>query len=782
MARDTKTQTAKPDTAVNDADGFILPLEARNGLKMENENRLHQIEALTRFMPLYASTSIIGAFIISWCIYAAMPPILLFAWLGVLIAANLRSSRWVSQLAIGLDTDVATKGLAIKLIADNIGRALLWISAPAYTIAALNNIDQITLMLVGAVMICAALSLAAMPIIGNSWIVIITLGLIGGLLRGPIDLPTTILCLFALVPCFASAGVAILGQVLQSNVNQLAIASEKGTAAHNLLREYEERGGSWLWQTNANNEITFASSQLGQLLNRSSKSLIGQTLPGVFRGHATLADRLAARRDFMGVELQLHTQNGIRWFAMSGSAIWDKSPSFKGFRGVGVDITDSKIAQHKLQHLANLDTLTALPNRQRVRELLGEALQHSAATSTPCALVFLDLDGFKPVNDTYGHARGDVVLRIVAERLRVQAGQQGTVGRIGGDEFAIVVQDARSPKSIEQLAARVIAAISEPYVIDDLNIRIGISAGAAYGPLDADNVDELIRKADFALYSAKAQGRGNYRAFEPNMQVAAEDRISLENEMRAAIGTNQFYIAYQPQVNSETHVVTGFEALLRWQHPTRGFISPVTFIPIAEESGMIVQLGEWVLKTACIDAAQWPGHITVAVNVSPVQLLHPGLPNAVAEALRRSRLPANRLELEVTESIFLGDSDYSIGVLKRLRDIGLSIALDDFGTGYSSLGYLNKAVFHKLKIDGSFVRESATNGESTAIIKAMVSLAEAFRMSVTAECVETKEDLLRMRSLGCHQIQGFLFGRPMTQDKALELLTGARGSFKDRAA
>jgi diguanylate cyclase (GGDEF)-like protein len=724
----------------------------------------------------------IGAMITSWSLRHVLPSPLVLGWLGLLIIANIISSRRVQPYTGPVSGRAPASVASTGIIIDNYVRALLWVSIPTYGMAMLGGIDQMTVILATAVMMCAALALAVVPVVALGWIAILGFGMVAGLIRAPIALPAATLYLFTLVTCFAIGGALILGRILVSGVQELAIMSERGTAANNLLREYEERGGSWLWQTDTNNALVFVSPQLGLLLNRSTRTLVGQTLPAVFRGHAALAAALNSRQDFMGIELELQTADGKRWFALSGSAMNDKSRAFNGFRGVGVDITESKLAQQKLQHLANLDTLTGLPNRQRVRELLGEALHKATEDGSSCAVLFLDLDGFKPVNDSYGHAKGDVVLRTVARRLQLEIGEIGAVGRIGGDEFAVVLHDAHSRRHVETLAQRIIDTISAPYQVDELSVRIGLSIGCAYGPIDADNVDELIQKADFALYNAKADGRGACRAFEPSMQHAAEERISLENDIRAAIGTDQFYVAYQPQVDSETHVITGFEALLRWQHPTRGFISPATFIPIAEESGLIVQLGEWVLKTACADAARWPGHISVAINVSPVQLLHPTLPNAVAEALGRARLPANRLELEVTESVFLGDSDYSLNVLKRLRDLGVSIALDDFGTGYSSLGYLNKAVFHKLKIDGSFVRDAATNEESVAIIRAMVSLAAAFRMSVTAECVETKEDLTRMKSLGCHQIQGYLFGRPMKQEKTLELLVAAQGNARHRAA
>ena len=348
------------------------------------------------------------------------------------------------------------------------------------------------------------------------------------------------------------------------------------------------------------------------------------------------------------------------------------------------------------------------------------------------------------------------------------------VGRMGGDEFAIVIPDAQSRKTVETLAERVIAAIAEPYRLGKAEVRIGVSIGCAFGPVDGQSVDDLIQKADLALYQSKANGRGACHFFHADMANQAEDRLHIEQDLKAGLAAGQFRLLYQPLINAADQSLVGFEALIRWHHPTRGIVPPNDFITIAEESGLIVDLGEWVIEEACRAASHWPENITVAVNISAKQLIYPALPNTVANAIRKNKLQANRLELEVTESIFMGDSVNALDVLKRLRALGVSIALDDFGTGYSSLGYLNKAVFHKLKIDGSFVRETADNRETVAIIQSIVQLAKSFRMTVTAEGVETADDFTRMRDLGCHQIQGYLFGRPMSYERASELVHGVQ--------
>ncbi|MFL6841687.1 MAG: putative bifunctional diguanylate cyclase/phosphodiesterase, partial [Sphingomicrobium sp.] len=489
-------------------------------------------------------------------------------------------------------------------------------------------------------------------------------------------------------------------------------------------------------------------------------------------GHAELGRVLLEKQQFNSLEMELSAARGPRWISIAGDPIVDTAGRFEGFRGVGSDITEIRQTQERLTHLANVDVLSGLPNRGRVRQLLGEALRSATSGNVPCAIMFLDLDGFKPVNDTFGHPKGDAVLRAVAKRLVDEVGEAGHVGRMGGDEFAIVVTDAQSRKTVEQLADRIIQAIKEPYMIDQTEIRIGVSIGCAFGPIDGATVDDLILKADLALYQAKDAGRGCARYFSSELQSEQEDRVRLESDLRSAIASKQFHLAFQPLVNAKTQKLVGFEALIRWNHPQRGFVPPNVFIPVAEETGLMPVIGAWVIDEACRAAASWPEPITVALNISPKQIIQPNLPNLVSEALARHKLPGNRIELEVTEGVFLGDNGSTLDVLKRLRALGVGIALDDFGTGYSSIGYLNKAVFHKLKIDGSFVREAGSRPENVAIIQSIVQLAKSFRMSITAEGVETAEDFERMRDLGCDSIQGYLFGKPLSYERANQMVVG----------
>jgi diguanylate cyclase (GGDEF)-like protein len=539
-----------------------------------------------------------------------------------------------------------------------------------------------------------------------------------------------------------------------------------------LLQEYEQRGVGWLWAVDSENRVTYISSRMTALLSKPASALIGHSLPALLGGHAELGKVLLDKQPFNALEMELKTPRGPRWISIAGDPIVDTAGRFEGFRGVGSDITEIRHTQERLTHLANVDVLSGLPNRGRVRQLLGDSLRAATTGNVPCAIMFLDLDGFKPVNDTFGHPKGDAVLRAVAKRLVDEVGADGHVGRMGGDEFAIVITDGQSRKLIEQLANRIIAAIKEPYIIDQTEIRIGVSIGCAFGPIDGATVDDLILKADLALYQAKDAGRGCARYYSSELQSEQDDRVRLEADLRSAIAAGQFHLAYQPLINAKTQKLVGFEALIRWNHPQRGLVPPNVFIPVAEESGLMPAIGEWVIYEACKAAATWPEPITVALNISPKQIASAALPNIVSEALSRFKLPGNRIELEVTEGVFLGDNGSTLDVLKRLRALGVGIALDDFGTGYSSIGYLNKAVFHKLKIDGSFVREAGSRPENVAIIQSIVQLAKSFRMSITAEGVETVEDFERMRDLGCDTIQGYLFGKPLAYERANDMVVG----------
>ncbi|MBR0778009.1 PAS-domain containing protein [Bradyrhizobium diazoefficiens] len=422
------------------------------------------------------------------------------------------------------------------------------------------------------------------------------------------------------------------------------------------------------------------------------------------------------------------------------------------------DVTERHKAQARVAHMARHDSLTDLPNRTLFREKMGEGLEEVAAEGGAMAVLCFDLDNFKTVNDRLGHAAGDRLLRWVAARLKENAGEHDTVARLGGDEFA-VLQRGPQPQSAEQLARRLVEIIGRPPPLENQSIHIGVSVGIAVAPDHGLDADELMKCADLALYRAKARGRGAYQLFEPEMEEQARSRHALEQDLRVALEKGEFHLVFQPQVRLDTSGLTGFEALLRWKHPSRGLVSPADFIPIAEETGLIVPIGEWVLRTACASAAAWPD-VTVAVNLSPVQFRARGLVAMVTSALAEAGLPPQRLELEVTETALLDDSEATIEILHQLRSLGVRVSLDDFGVGYSSLSYLRKFPFDRIKIDRSFVGTLGESPESVAIVRTIASLGSVLGVETTAEGVETIEQLDFVRECGCTAVQGYYFGRP----------------------
>ncbi|MFC7738235.1 putative bifunctional diguanylate cyclase/phosphodiesterase [Roseomonas sp. GCM10028921] len=423
------------------------------------------------------------------------------------------------------------------------------------------------------------------------------------------------------------------------------------------------------------------------------------------------------------------------------------------------DVTEQRKAQRRVTHLAFHDPLTGLPNRARLREHMDTLLTR-VRRGDGVAVLCLDLDGFKGVNDTLGHPAGDELLRQVARRLRDTTRDTDLVVRLGGDEFAVIQEGADQPVDAVALADRLVEVLGIPFDLRGQRVVIGTSVGIALADGEASTADELLRAADVALYRAKAEGRGTWRFFSASMDAEIQMRRALESDLRRAVAEKQFEVHYQPLVEAGTEVLTGFEALLRWRHPDRGLVSPGEFIPLAEEIGLIQPLGVWTLVRACADAVTWPSHVKVAVNLSPAQFSKGDIVSDVEQALTASGLNPERLELEITESILLRDSEATFEILHRLRDLGVRIAMDDFGTGYSSLSYLRSFPFDKIKVDQSFVRDLLGNQSSIEIVRAVVSLGKALGMSVLAEGVETAEQLSVLRSEGCDELQGFLFSRP----------------------
>lgn len=634
--------------------------------------------------------------------------------------------------------------------------------------ASWNNAAMLACLLVATIAICV---FGDRRLLGVSYVT-------GALLIPALLAPKSLLGVALAAACLLAMMVATLRQATADRDRAIERHRQdlRAQRSDRLLQEHERSGRGWFWETDRHGNLTYLSETLAQTLEAPRGGLLGKPITEIIRpgdrqqgdGERTLGFHLSARTGFSDISVCAALAKEERWWSISGQPVFNEYGQFHGFRGSGTDLTEMRRSQAEVTRLAQFDSLTGLANRIQMLRSLEQAVAARHGKPGECTLMMLDLDRFKSVNDTLGHPAGDALLRQVSQRLQRVVGSQGLVGRQGGDEFKVLLPGRHEQSAVTHLAQAIIAAVSQPYSIEGTAVVIGVSIGISACPQDGVTADALIRNADLALYAAKGNGRGVHRFYSSDMHADAEDRRQLEEDLRHALAADGLHLVYQPVVSSRTEQITGYEALLRWNHPVRGPISPALFIPIAEDSGLIAHIGEWVLRTACRDAAQWPAGIRVAVNVSPTQFANQGFPSTVMNALAAAELAAERLELEITESVFLNDDDGTDSMFARLKAIGVRLALDDFGTGYSSLGYLKKAPFDKIKIDQSFVRGAAMKGSrNSAIIKAIVSLAEALGMDTTAEGAETQDELALIRQLGCSHIQGYIYGKPMPADAVL---------------
>ncbi|HEY6048139.1 MAG TPA: EAL domain-containing protein, partial [Sphingomicrobium sp.] len=485
--------------------------------------------------------------------------------------------------------------------------------------------------------------------------------------------------------------VAVTQKTLAGGRRRLAVEWQAKKAL-NFVDEFENSGRGWFWETDSLGTLSYVSQQLADDFQCGPEALLGRQFTDLLSvDHAsdsveerkTLGFHLSARFPFSDVVVRPASEQDVHW-SLSGNPIFDERGRFLGFRGIGTDLTEQRKSEREISRLARFDSLTGLPNRAMMRQTLDEALRNAAHRQKGCALLMIDLDRFKNVNDTLGHPIGDALLRQVADRLKSVMGNHGQVGRLGGDEFQAVLPGAVDIGLLESLARTLIEQVSRPYAIEGNKVMIGASVGIAIGDPGRASADALVRNADLALYAAKAAGRGKHRLYEPSMHSEAAERQLLENDLRQAIERGELAVHYQPIVRAAGEEISGFEALCRWQHPTRGAISPTKFIPLAEEAGLIGRIGEWVLRTALEEAACWPDHVRVAVNLSPLQFNDPGVVQMVGTHLAETGVRAERLELEITEGVFLAEGDTTDETFAKLKALGVRLALDDFGTGYSS--------------------------------------------------------------------------------------------------
>jgi len=536
-----------------------------------------------------------------------------------------------------------------------------------------------------------------------------------------------------------------------------------------LLREFEQSASDWVWGFDVDGSIDRLSSGFTAATGVGEDDLLGADFVHFMQCItppndplvAQLERDVAGRKTFRDIELRVTAAGAECWWSLTGKPAFDDSGVYLGYIGTGSDVTERKMAERRITMLAHHDPMTGLLNRNKFTEQLNSCVARLERYGTPFTVMFLDLDQFKSVNDSRGHMVGDRLLTQVAKRIDALVQEPDLTARLGGDEFAIILPNSGDAEAVARLAEGLIDGIKQPYTIDGDHVVIGMSIGIAMAPLSGTRPDQILRNADLALYRAKDDGRCVYRFFESQMDSDARERRLLEVELRDAIGNRELVLYYQPVVSAANEEPVGFEALIRWNHPIRGLVPPVEFIPVAEHSNLIVDIGDWTIEQACMAAASWPEHLTVSVNLSAKHFRRSDIAQVVQKALAMSGLAPGRLEIEITEGLLMEDPEEVVVKLAQIRDLGVTIAMDDFGTGYSSLSYLLKFPFDKIKIDRSFVNASSEDEVARDILKAIASLGRTLKLKITAEGVETREQATFLTGIACDQLQGFLFARPL---------------------
>jgi diguanylate cyclase (GGDEF)-like protein len=559
------------------------------------------------------------------------------------------------------------------------------------------------------------------------------------------------------------------------------MTEKAGQRAQLFVGDFERSGRGWVWETNADGILTHVSEQMASHVGTPAGEMIGRRFEDLLvvssdDGQRPLGFHLNARFPFEDAIVRAPGDAEEHWWCLSGQPVFDDYGRFLGFRGMATNYSAERRTEAERTRLARFDSLTGLPNRAMMAATLDQALANAAERRRGCALMLIDLDKFKQVNDTLGHPVGDKLLKAVGERLVAVLGEEGQPGRLGGDEFEAILPGIEEEGRLSQLARALIEEVSRPYQIEGNRIVIGASVGIAIARPGKALASALVKEADLALYAAKAGGRGTFRFFVPEMNSEAVERQILEADLKEALVKGQFHLLYQPIVDSVSEDAVAFEALLRWRHPTRGTLAPAAFLDLAEESGLMPRIGHWVIRSACDEAARWPRHIRIAVNLSPAQLRDAALPATVTAALAKSGIDPERLELEVGE-IVLEEGREEAKRAEQLKALGVHLALDNYGAGRAGLANLRSAALDKIKIDPSLIRAGSEAGSRTAaVVRAVVVLAESLGMDTTAQGAETRDEVSQIRRLGCSQIQGFFFGEPMPAEAARKLAVESRAA------
>jgi diguanylate cyclase (GGDEF)-like protein len=755
-------------------------VQVYQGLDAESsEIRARLVQWVTFVSPWLMVANILNAVLLAWRLPAQVVPWVRWSWAGLLCAmCMLGLVGWLRhrhKTPTRVSPIVVYKATLHAGVLGALWAALPWAVFPdGSPVAQLLIAGATTGMVAGGGFVLAPLAPAAVV-----YTVLIGASTSAAVARIHDPLATLLALLMASYTIVTVAAVFLSARRSAGALRAEREADRQGQLVALLLKDFESQSADVMWETDASGRLVRITPKLTSLM-RLDEAASRRSLLGWFDRHAVDAEAKGAVAQLRHAFAtgQAFRQRGIpvtvagsprRW-SITARPLIDEAGLDQGWRGVITDITLEHDAQSRMQQLALVDTLTGLANRSQLRDKLQLKLASAAAAARPAALLCLNMDHFKRVNDMFGHAAGDVVLRETARRLRKLVRASDVVARAGGDEFALLLDDVVSAEDALRFGERVVAELDRAFTSDSGLINSGASVGVVSIPAHGTTVDELLANADLALSTAKAGGGGRAEMFRTDMGERLRLRMTMERDLRMAVARGELRLHWQPQVDTARWCISGCEALLRWQHAELGLVPPMNFIPMAEETGLIVELGAWVLGEACrVGAQKLPG-LMVAVNVSPIQVVRDDFVNVVRKALAASGLPAQRLEIEITESLFIDASPKTLRNLETLRQMGVRVALDDFGTGYSSLAYLRQFPFDTLKIDRAFVRELVTQHDARAIVRSIVDLASALGMSTVAEGVEEPAQYELLRRAGCAGVQGFLIARPMVIEQVQEMI------------
>ena len=753
---------------------WLAPYEADEPLAATF--RAKQLHAMLRLTPLAMAVNIFNGSILLYQLAAHSS--WLWVWMLVLIVVTAQGLlAWIR--ARGIEPRQMASSKSIRRAARHAGSlGALWGTIPAVLLASVAPQHQMVIIAISCGMTCAGgFALVTVPEAAVSYVMLLGLGSLIGLAQAA-DQPgmLTLLLLLMAYALIVIASVRVMARSYGSRLTAEAQAARQQQTVGLLLRDFEENTSDFLWEVSNSGALLHSSTRLDKALHYDrqtdpelglvallARTHVGAAVDGLDPAPylQTLQTALRGTQPFRDLLVPVAIEGHLRWWALTAKPVVRLGHTLLDWRGVGVDITQKKHAEDEMHRLAHFDVLTGLANRRHFQQRLEQQCALEGASAANAALLCVDMDNFKRVNDAHGHGNGDLLLKAVAQRMAQVIGDRDLVARLGGDEFAIVLEGASTREEVQVFCDSLLQTIRQPCDLAGVSITPQFSVGIAFLPRDGNNVDALLHHADLALYEAKMRGRGHAQFFSAAMDQRVHRRIALEDGLRTALAQSQLHLVYQPQWQLDSGRIAGVEALLRWTSERFGSVSPAEFIPVAEEAGLIRDIGMWVLETACLAAHQLPADLVMSVNLSVCQFDDAQLADKILLVTERCGLPPQRLELEITESVFLHDTDDVMTTLHRLRHAGVRIALDDFGTGYSSLAYLRSFPFDRLKIDRSFIASMENGSESEAIVQSVITLALGLHMETVAEGIETVEQAQLLQKLGCTMGQGFYFARPL---------------------